>query len=331
MMRRFRYGCCVAFIAGTVASAHAQQQSGQAGPNYSNKPVRIIVGSSPGGGSDIIARLVSQKLAELWDNPVIVENRSAGAVYGLEAAGRATPDGYTIGFAPNSGYSAAVLAIELPFDLKKSIEPIVQLTSQPYLLLANPSLPVKSVKELIGYAKAKPGVLNYASTGHGAQSHLGMELFNLMAGLKTVHIAFKGSGPAYIALMAGEVQLFIGSMVSSVQHVKAKKMVALAVTADKRSRIFPDLPTVAESGLPGYELSGWYGLIGPSGMPRSVVEKIHQSANRVLASPDVEKKITSDGSDVVLSKSPAEFKRVVMNEIGKWEKFQKATGIKLDK
>ena len=320
----------VLITTGTTVTVLAQKQSRPAGSDYPNKSVRIVVGSSPGGGADIVARLVAPRLADSWGIPVVIENRSAGAVYGLETAGRATPDGYTIGFAPSSGYSAAVLSIKLPFDLKKNIDPLVQLTSLSYLLITIPSVPGRTVKDLIEYARTKPGVLNYGSTGHGAASHLGMELFNLMAGTKMVHVPFKGAGPVYVGLLGGEVQVFIGAIISSAQHVKSGKLKALAVTGDKRSKLFADLPTVNESGMPGFDLSGWYGLIGPVGMPPSVIAKIHQSVTRVLVSPDFEAKIAADGSDVVISKSPAEFRQIVAREIEKWEKFRKATGISLN-
>lgn len=309
-------------------ATQAQQKPGQPSASYPNKTVRIIVGSSPGGGSDITARLVAQKLAELWGSSVVVENRSAGAVYGFEAIARATPDGYSIALVPSSGYSAAVLSIKVPFDIKKDIEPLAQLTSQPYVMVIHPSLPVGSVKELIAYAKSKPGVINYGSTGAGTASHLGMELLKSMIAVDVVHIPYKGAGPAYIALISGEVQVFLGSAVSSMQHVKSGKMKALAVTTAERSKFLPDLPTISESGVPGFELSGWYGLALPAGVAPAIVRKIHQAVQHALRSPEIQAKLAATGSEVKLSASPAEFKNVTAREIDKWEKFRKMSGIK---
>lgn len=306
----------------------AQQKPNQPSAGYPNKTVRIIVGSSPGGGSDITARLVAQKLAELWGSSVVVENRSAGAVYGFEAIARATPDGYSIALVPSSGYSAAVLSIKVPFDIKKDIEAFAQLTSQPYVMVVHPSLPVGSVKELIAYAKNKPGVINYGSTGAGTASHLGMELLKSTITIDVVHIPYKGAGPAYIGLLSGEVQVFLGSAVSSMQHVKSGKLKALAVTTAQRSKFLPDLPTISESGVPGFELSGWYGLALPAGVAPAIVRKIHQAVQQVLGSPEIQAKLAATGSEVVLSSSPAEFRNVAAREIDKWDKFRKKSGIK---
>lgn len=310
------------------SATQAEQKLYPPSASFPNKTVRIIVGSSPGGGSDITARLVAQKLAELWGSSVVVENRSAGAVYAFEAIARATPDGYSIALVPSSGYSAAVLSIKVPFDIKKDIEPLAQLTSQPYVMVIHPSLPVGSVKELVAYAKRKPGVINYGSTGAGTASHLGMELLKSMIAVDIVHIPYKGAGPAYIGLLSGEVQVFLGSAISSMQHVKSGKLRALAVTTAERSKFLPDLPTISESGVPGFELSGWYGLALPLGVAPAIVSKIHQAVQQVLKSREIQAKLAATGSEVVLSVSPAEFKNVTDREIDKWEKFRKMSGIK---
>ena len=320
-------------LLGAAATADAQQTSAQAPRDvrgYPVKPVRIIVGSSPGGGTDITARIVAEKLGESWGTPVIVENRSSGAIYGLEATARATPDGYTLGLAASTAYVQAVLKIKLPFDLRKDIEPITQFTSQPYLLVVPPSLPVNSVKELIALAKSKPGALNYGSTGVGAESHVGMAIFGSMAGISMVHVPYKGAGPALTDLMSGQIQLLFPSAISGVPHVKSGRLKALAVTTDKRAKLLPELPTISESGVPGFELRGWYGLIGPSGLAQATVLKIHRSAAEVLARADIQAKFAALGAETIASSSPAEFRSTIEREIVKLEKFSKASGLRLE-
>ena len=322
----FFYGCAVVLTAAAQNPGPIEASAG----GYPTKPVRVIVGSSPGGGTDITARIIAERLGELWHKSVVVENRSAGAIYGLEATSRATPDGYTLGLAASTGYVQAVLSIKLPFNLRKDLEPVIQFTSQPYLLVVPPSLPVNSVSELIALAKSRPGALNYASTGVGADSHVGMELLKSMTGMHIVHIPYKGAGPALSALIGGEVQLFFPSAIAGVPHVKSGRLRALAVTTDKRSKLLPDLPTIAEAGVPGFELRGWYGLIAPVGIAPAIVLKIFRGTSAVLARADVQAKFAAVGAEVVAPGSPADFRTTVYHEIEKWEKFSRVSGIKLD-
>ena len=318
---------CAAVL--TEAAQNPGPAQGTAG-GYPTKPLRVIVGSSPGGGTDITARIVAERLGELWRKSVVVENRSAGAIYGLDATSRATPDGYTLGLAASTGYVQAVLSIKLPFNLRKDLEPIIQFTSQPYLLVINPSLAVNSVSELIALAKNKPGALNYASNGVGSEAHVGMELLKSMTGMNIVHVPYKGAGPALSDLIGGHVQLFLPSAISGVPHVKSGKLRALAVTTDRRSKLLPDLPTIAEAGVPGFEMRGWYGLIAPAGIAPAIVLKIYHGASEVLARTDVQARFASVGAEVATPSSPADFRNTVNHEIEKWEKFSKVSGIKLE-
>ena len=320
------FACAAVLTAAAQNPRPAQDTAG----GYPTKPVRVIVGSSPGGGTDITARIVGERLGGLWRKSVVVENRSAGAIYGLEATSRATPDGYTLGLAASTGYVQAVLSIKLPFNLRNDLEPIIQFTSQPYLLVINPSVPVNSVAELIVLAKSRPGSLNYASTGIGSDAHVGMELLKSMTGMNIVHIPYKGAGPALTDLIGGQIQLFFPSAISGVPHVKSGKLRALAVTSDRRSKLFPDLPTIAEAGVPGFELRGWFGLIAPAGIAPATAAKIFHDASEVLARTDVQAKFAAVGAEVVTPSSPGDFRNTINHEIEKWEKFSKVSGIKLD-
>jgi tripartite-type tricarboxylate transporter receptor subunit TctC len=322
----------LALVAAAVLSAAAQNQqpAQDAAGGYPTKPVRVIVGSSPGGGTDITARIVGERLGAKWRKSVVVENRSAGAIFGLEATSRATPDGYTLGLGASTGYVQAVLSIRLPFNLRTALEPIIQFTSQPYLLVVNPSLPVNSVGELIALVKSKPGSFNYASTGIGSDAHVGMELLRSMTGMNIVHIPYKGAGPALTDLIGGQVQLFFPSAISGVPHVKSGKLRALAVTSDKRSKLFPELPTIAEAGVPGFELRGWFGLIAPAGIAPAIAAKIFRDAAEVLARADVQERFAAVGAEVVTPSVPGDFRNTINHEIEKWEKFSKESGVKLD-
>lgn len=317
-----------------VTAAHARQKPGGAQETISTfpgRPVRIIVGSAPGGGSDITARIVAQRLTELWGRNVIVENRSGTALYALEATANATADGYTMGMGTFNAYLLAVLSTNLRFNLGKELEPVTQLTSQPYLLAVHPAVPGGSLKELIAYVKARPGKLNYASSGTGGSGHLGMELLKSMTGMDMVHIPYRGIGPGIIDLIAGQVQMLFGSAPSIAPHMKSGRLKVIAVTTERRSAFFPQLPTIAESGVPGFELNGWYGLVAPGGIAPAMVAKLHQSVGQALANPELHARFAADGSEVVVSASPAEFKNLVAREIAKWSKFAKQSGFKSEK
>lgn len=324
----------VLIVVASVATAEAQQKARAAqesASSFPSKPVRIIVGSAPGGGSDITARIVAQKLTEVWGRSVIVENRSGTALYALEATAKATPDGYTMGMGTFNAYLLALLSPNLRFNLARDIEPVTQLTSQPYLLVVHPSVPGTSLKDLIAYAKSRPGRLNYASSGTGGAGHLGMELLKSMTGMDMVHIPYRGIGPGIIDLLGGQVQMLFGSAPSVAPHVQSGKLKAIAVTTEKRSKFFPELPTISESGVPRFELNGWYGLVAPGAVRPSMLGTLHQSVKQALSNPDIQARFAADGSEVAASSSPAEFKNLVSREIAKWEKFVRTSGFNAGK
>lgn len=300
------------------------------GQSFPSKAVRIIVGSSPGGGTDLTARLIAQPMGEILKQSFFVENRSQGTVYGLEMTSRAEPDGHTISVTAASGYIAAVLATKLPFNVKTDIIAVAQLTSQPYLVVVHPSVKVNSFSELLAMARSKPGSLNYASSGYGSTAHVGMELLKLMAEIDLVHIPYKGGGPALSDTIAGITQTFLASPISGMQFVKSKKLYALAVTSANRSGSLPGYPTVSESGVPGFELVSWYGIVAPKGVSPQNVQTLFQAINRVLARSDIQEKIKADGADIPVSTSPNDFAKVISREIDMWEQFGAKTNIRLD-
>jgi tripartite-type tricarboxylate transporter receptor subunit TctC len=298
--------------------------------DYPQKPVRFIVGFSPGGGSDILARLLSEKLTESWGRAFVVDNRSgAGGTIALTIAANAAPDGYTLLMISGSQITNAVLMTKLPLDVLKAYSPVSQATSQPYLLVVHPSVPVKSIIELIGFAKSKPGALNYASSGTGSFAHLGMELFRSMTGTDMVHIPFKGSGAALIDLLAGQVQLALTSAISGMPHLKTGKLKGLAVTTLKRSPVIPELPTVAESGVPGYSVDGWYAVVLPANAPAAIISKLNKEIVRLLGTPTVIDLLARDGA-VPAASTPAELSITMRAELEKWSRVVKYAGFKME-
>ena len=298
--------------------------------DYPTKPVRVISGFQPGGGSDIVARLVSEKLTEAWGKPFIVDNRSgAGGTIAMSIAAKAPADGYTLLVISGSQITNAVYVTKVPFDITKVYAPITQMTSAPYLLVVNPSVPAHSVKELVALAKAKPGQLNYGSTGTGSFAHLGMALFTSLTGTEMVHVPYKGIGPAFVDLIGGQIQLALGSAPSSMPHVRSGKVRALAVTTAARSPLIPELPTVAESGVPGYSVDSWYGLVAPAGTPQPIVRKLHAEIVRSLSTPAVTGYLAKEGA-VPNGGSPAELMQTIKAELAKWGKVIAAAKIKLD-
>jgi len=314
--------CMTTFFACHIAVAQPKSA-------YPSKPIRVLVGFAPGGGSDILSRAVGQKLAENWKQPVVTDNRpGAGGTIALELAANATPDGYTLLVISGSQITNASLVTKVRFDLRTAYSPITQMTSQPYVLVSHPSVPAKSVKELIAHAKVNPGKLNYASSGTGSSAHLGMELFNSLAGTRMVHVPYKGSGQAFIDLLGGQVELLLASAISAGPHLKTGKLRALGVTSAKRAAGLPDLPTIAESGLRGFDVTGWYGLVAPAGTPAAILRSLNAEVGRILRSPDFEAKLAADGSEAVPS-TPPEFKTTITQEIEKWTRLVHTTGIKL--
>lgn len=299
------------------------------GAAYPAKPVRIVVPSSPGGGTDILARVLAQKMAESLGQQFVVENRpGAGQVIGIEAVARSAPDGYTLLMAASAIVINEVLYAKPPYDTLRDFAPVTLGASLPNILVVHPALPVKSVRELIALAKTRPGQLNYSSAGSGTSPHLSMELFRIMAGIALTHIPYKGTGPATIDLVAGQVQLSMPNVLTALPQIKGAKLRALGVTSSKRATGLPDIPAIAES-VPGYEAIQWYGLLAPAGTARDSINRLQSEVARILVLPDVRERLAADGADAVGSR-PDEFAAYIRSELAKWGKVVKAGGIKLE-
>ena len=311
-----------------AASSPAWAQAGS-NPKYPTKPIRLLVGFAPGGGSDILARAIGAKLTDRLGQTVVPDNRAgAGGIIAMDLTRAATPDGHTLLVISGSALTNATIFTKVDYDVKKALSPISQMSAQPYVMLAHPSVPAPTVKDLVAYARTKKGGLNYGTSGTGSSGHLAMELFKSMVKVDMTHIPYKGSGAALIDLVAGQVQLTISSAVSSMPHVTSGKIRALAVTSLNRSRFLPDLPTVAESGVPGYDVTGWYGLAAPPGTPAAIVNLLSREVNAVLKLPDIQEKLAADGTEAVPS-TPAQLSKTISDEIDKWTKLVNTTGLKL--
>lgn len=302
---------------------NAQAQSG-----YPSKPVRIIVVTAAGGGGDMVGRLLAQGLSERLGRQVVVENRTgAGGIIGYEAVARAPADGYTLLLcAPTLAINSATHK-KLPYDVVRDFAPITQTVFSPNLVMVHPSVPAKTVKELIAFAKARPGQVLYASAGTGTGPHLAMELFSTMAQIRMLHVPYKGATPGVIDLIAGHVALMAPAMVTGLPHVRAGKLRALGVTSAKRVAVAPEFPTISEAGLPGYETVVWYGLLAPAGTPQEIVQRLHKESAQILQTQASRERIATDGAEVVAS-SPDEFAAYINSEIQKWANVAKAAGIK---
>ena len=310
-------------LANFTAPAEAQ--------DYPVKPLRFIAPNLPGGPTDILARLIGQKLAESMGQPVVIENRAgAGGNIGTEVAAKTPPDGYTLVTGNNATFGANIsLYKNLGFDPVKDFAPIALVGTQPNILVVNPSLPVTSVKELIALAKARPRELNYAGSGMGAAAHLSAELFNNMAGVSIVHIPYKSAAPALIDLIAGQSQLMFATSLSVIPHIKSRKLRALAVTNAKRSKLMPELPTISEAGVPGFEATTWHGVLTTGGTPAAIVNKLNAEINRILQMQDVRDRLGALGAEII-GGTPREFADHIQREIPKWAKVIKDAGVRLE-
>ncbi len=297
--------------------AHAQ---------YPAKPLRLIVPYPPGGGTDTIARVVAQKLSEAIGQQVVVDNRpGAGAPRGHEIAAKAPPHGYTLLLATIANTISASLYSKLNYDLVRDFAPVTLLATTPHILVVHPSLPVKTVRELIAFAKARPGQLTYSSSGSGTPAHLAGELFASLTGVNMIHVPYKGGGPSVIALVGGEVSVGFATMPSVLAHVKAGKLRALAVTTAQRSPSMPDLPALGEAAVPGYDVGSWYGLLVPAGTPKEIIARLHAETLKVLKLPDTRQRLDAAGFEVLTS-TPEEYGAFTRSEIEKWAKVVKASG-----
>ncbi len=308
-------------LAAFAATAHAQ--------GYPAKPLRMIVAYPPGGGTDIVGRMVAQRLGETLGQSVVVENRGgASGNIGTEIAAHAAPDGYTIlmgNVAPNA--INVSLFKDLPFDPVADFAPVSLVASTPNILVVHPSVPARTVKEVIALARAKPGTLNFASAGVGSSSHLAGELFRILAGAEIVHVPYKGAGPAMVDVLSGQVQLYFATMPAAMPHVKSGKLVPIAVTSASRSQALPELPTVAESGVRGYEASTWYGLLAPARAPDAAVARLHEGVVRILGEHALRERLAEQGFEPV-GDSPQEFAAYIKSEIAKWGKVVRDAGIR---
>jgi putative tricarboxylic transport membrane protein len=296
--------------------------------NYPAGPLRIVVPFTPGGGTDILARLIAQKLNESWGQPVVVDNRpGAAGTVGTAFVAKAAGDGHTLlivpaGYAGNPG-----LYKNLPYDQTRDLAPVSWLASGPLTLVVHPSLPAKSVKELIAFARARPGEINFGSSGAGTLPHLSAELFNSMSGIKMVHIPYKGAGAAVTDVMAGRVPIYFMNILQSLSLIKAGKLRALGVTTPERTPIAPDIPSIAEAGLKGYDMTNWYGLLAPAATPRDAIVKLNAEVVRILKLPELTNRLADDGMTVVAS-SPERFAEFLARETDKFTKVIEAAGIK---
>ncbi len=309
------------------AIAHAQSARSDAA-NYPARAVTFLVPFSPGGGSDIIARILAKKLTDAWNQSVVVENRTGGGgVIASDATAKAAPDGYTIMMATSS------LAIQpsirkLPFDTVRDFAPVTLACSSPYLLLVNPGVEARSVKELIDLAKAQPGKLNYGSAGAGSTLHLAAELFKSMAGVDIVHVPYKGA-VAIPDLIAGHIQMAFFGLDTALPHIQSGKLRALGTTGPKRSAAAPEIPTIAEAGVPGYQVTAWYGLVAPARIDRAIVDKLQSEVARSLQSSEVKQKLAAMGIDPIGS-TPEQFAKLIRGEIAQWGEVVKRAGIRAD-
>lgn len=298
---------------------------------YPTKTVRMIIPFPPGGTTDILGRLASQKLTEALGQQVVPDNRAGAAGnIGTELAAKAPPDGYTLLTAPGSTLTIhPSLYAKLSFNPLKDFAPVTILAAVPNALVVHPSLPVRSVKDMVALAKSRPGQLNYASTGAGQSTHLSMELFKTMAQVNIVHIAYKGSAPAITDLLGGHVPLMFDNMPSALPHVKAGKLRALAVSTAKRSPVAPEIPTVAESGLPGFEVSVWFAVLAPAATPREIVERLNRTLVKALQSSETRERLASQGAEPI-GNTPEEFTAQMKRDLTKWAKVVRDANIKLD-
>lgn len=298
---------------------------------FPERPVRFVVGFTPGGPSDILARALGQKLAERWGQQVVVENRpGAGGNLAAEAVARSAPDGYSWLLGNNSILATNhALYRKLAYDPVKDFAPVALVAVQPNILVVHPDVPAKSLAELIALARQSPGKLNYASSGAGAAAHLAGELFKTMAGVDIVHVPYKGAQPALTDVVAGQVQLMFATSASAIPYMKQGRLRALAVTTAQRSPSVPELPTVAEAGLPGFEATTWHGVVVPAATPRAVIEKINTDVNAVLKEKDLSERLAGLGAEVITG-TPRDFAEYIAREIPKWTKVVKDSGARAD-
>ena len=312
-----------------VAAARAQGIA-ESVAAYPARPVRVTIAFAPGGGVDILARAVAQKLGETMGKPFVVENRAgAGGTVAYAMVAKAPPDGYSLLAISGSFAMSAALYPNLPYDAVRDFAPITQMGAAPFLIVAHPSLPLKTVKDLIALAKARPGALNFASGGLGSSGHLTGELFKSMAHVQMTYIPYKGGELALVDLIAGQVHLVFSNALSSLPHVRSGRVRALAVTSARRYGAAPDIPTVAESGLPGFEAVNWYGWLAPAGAPAAIVNKLNAEIGNLVRTPDMQQRFARDGAEPVTS-TPTQFSERIVSEVARWRKVVKEANLRVE-
>jgi tripartite-type tricarboxylate transporter receptor subunit TctC len=296
--------------------------AGAAAADYPDKPIRLIIPFPPGGSNDVVGRLVAHNLSDVLGQQVFVDNRGgAGGTIGSELASKSEPDGYTL-LVVSLAHAVNPWLYKLPYDHAKAFVPVAIFGSGTNVLVLNPELPVHSVKELVAYAKAHPGELNYASAGVGSFQHLGGELFKLMAGVNIVHVPFRGGGPAMVDVLGGHTKIMFSSLIQTTPHIKTGQLRALGTGGAKRNPVLPDVPTIAEAGVPGYEANNWWGMLAPAGTPPAIVEKLNKAVSKALDAPALQKEFAAQGATVV-KMTPAEFGKYIDSETEKWGKVVK--------
>jgi tripartite-type tricarboxylate transporter receptor subunit TctC len=321
-MNGMKKPAALAAAAAMFVASHTSAQS-----TYPVKPVRIVVPSSAGGGTDIIARIVAPKLTQALGQQVVIDNRpGAGTMIGGELVAKAPPDGYTLLMCVSTLATNPVIYRKVPYNALTDFAPITRVLTASNVLVVHPSLPPRTVKELIAFAKARPGQINFGSAGLGTNPHLSMELFLSMTGLKMVHVPYKGSAPAIIDLLAGHVVVMTATALTGIPHIRAGRLRALGVTGAQRTTAAADIPTIAEAGVPGYEALQWYGMVAPANTPREVITRLNREMVTILQAPDVKEKFAADGADPA-GTTPEEFGRYIRSETEKWQKVAQAAAI----
>jgi tripartite-type tricarboxylate transporter receptor subunit TctC len=316
---------CIALSTGLLLAPNAVYAQ-----TYPAKPIRFIVPFAPGGGNDVVARLIGGKLAEAWGHQVVTDNRpGAGGNIAAELVARSNPDGYTLFLFNSANAIAPSLYKNLAYDPVRDFEPVILISTSPFALVVHPSTPAQSVKELIALARAKPKSLTYASGGNGSSTHLAGEQFREMAGIDIVHVPYKGAGPAFVDLVAGQVTMYFASIPPALPQLKAGRVRALAVSSERRTSLLPDLPTIAEAGLPGYQSGASYGLVVPARTPAAVVKRLNAEVARILTDPDVRARLSSQGMEIA-SGTPQAFGSFMKAEIAMWARVIKTSGARVE-
>jgi tripartite-type tricarboxylate transporter receptor subunit TctC len=313
----------------SAASSPASDATRTEVAGYPSKSVRLVVPFPPGGGADFMGRIIAHGLTKKRGYVVAVDNRGgANGVIGTDAVAKSAPDGYTLVLANNTTHViSVVLTSKVPYDPVRDFTPISMITYAPQLLVTSKHIPPRTIAELIAYAKSKPGALNYASGGNGSQTHLAMEMFLINAGIKAVHIPYKGTGPGFTALMTGEAQLMFVSMPAAMPHVESGNIRALGITGAKRSALQPDMPTIAESGVRGFEINPWFGVLGPARLPAAIVHKLNEDAVAAIRDDEIRQRLASYGAEAIGS-TPEEFATVIKQELNQWGRIVEKLGLR---